>query len=170
MKASSFPLGKNIYSGTRIYEWQPQSLLRKDQFCSRTRIYGRIRNSRNENSKGTTVLMIMGAKRSTTIATIHLPMLVVALNKEAFHKYIITERNLQDPTSFSAETSSWQRIRVFFNTAESIINKWKRTLLWWGLAMLALYFFWAKEMKISECKEKKKAQEKGAKPPFDLYT
>ena len=45
MTASSFPLGKNIYSGTRIYEWQTQSLLRKDQFCSRTRIYGRIRNS-----------------------------------------------------------------------------------------------------------------------------
>ena len=38
--------------------------------------------------------MILGAKRSSTIATIHMPMLVVALNKEAFHKYIITERNL----------------------------------------------------------------------------
>ena len=77
----------------------------------------------NANNKGTTILMILGAQRSSTISTIHLPMLVVALNEEAFHKYIITERNLQDPTSFSAETSSWQRIRVFFNTAESIINK-----------------------------------------------
>ena len=77
----------------------------------------------NANNKGTTILMILGAKRSSTISTIHFPMLVVALNEEAFHKYIITERNLQDPTSFSAETSSWQRIRVLFNTAESIINK-----------------------------------------------
>ena len=79
--------------------------------------------ARNANSKGTTVLMILGAKRSSTIATIHLPMLVVALNKDTFHKYIITERNLQDPTSFSAETSSWQRIRVFFNPAENIISR-----------------------------------------------
>ena len=45
--------------------------------------------------------------------------------------------NSKGPTSFS-KTSSWQRIHVFFNTAESIINKWKSTLLWWRLAMLAL--------------------------------
>ena len=50
--------------------------------------------ARNANSKGTRVLMILGAKRSSTIATIHLSMLVVAMNKEAFHKYIIIERNL----------------------------------------------------------------------------
>ena len=53
-----------------------------------------LETSRNANSKGTRVLIILGAKRSSTIATIHLPMLVVALNKEAFHKNIITERNL----------------------------------------------------------------------------
>ena len=165
-----FPLEKISIVAPEFMSGSLSHFCGKINFAAKPEFMAGSEIARNENSKGTTVLMIMGAKRSSTIATIHLPMLVVALNKEAFHKYIITERNLPDPTSFSAETSSWQRIRVFFNTAESIINKWKRTLLWWGLAMLALCFFWAKEMKISECKEKKKAQEKGAKPPFDLYT
>ena len=95
----------------------------KINFVAELEFMAESETARNANSKGTTILMILGAKRSSTIATIHLPMLVVALNKEAFHKYIIIERNLQDLTSFSAETSSWQRIRVFFNIVESIINK-----------------------------------------------
>ena len=143
-KHPHFPLEKNIYSGTTCRRLKMSGRLNhfcgKINFAAEPEFMAGSETARNENSKGTTVLIIVGATRSSTIATIHLPMLVVALNKEAFHKHIITERNLQDPTSFSAETSSWQRIRAFFNTAEIIINKWKRTLLWWGLAMLALRF------------------------------
>ena len=123
MKASSFPLGKISIVAPEFMSGRLSHFCGKINFAAEPEFMAGSETARNENSKGTTVLMIVGAKRSSTIATIHLPMLTVALNKEAFHKYIITERNLQDPTSFSAETSSWQRIRVFFNTAESIINK-----------------------------------------------
>ena len=56
----------------------------------------------NANSKGIKVLMILGAWRSSTIATIHLPMSVVAPNNGVL-KYIITKRSLpfykaQDPS------------------------------------------------------------------------
>ena len=50
--------------------------------------------ARNTNSKGTRVLMILGANRSSTIATVHLPMSIVASNYGVLHKYIITKRNL----------------------------------------------------------------------------
>ena len=67
---------------------------RKINFAVEPEFMAESETTRNANSKGTKVLMILGAKRSSTIATIHLPMLVVALNKEVFHKYIIIERNL----------------------------------------------------------------------------
>ena len=67
---------------------------RKINFVVEPEFMAELETSLYANSKGTRVLMILGAKRSSTIATIHLPMLVVALNKEAFHKYIITKRNL----------------------------------------------------------------------------
>ena len=66
----------------------------KINFTVEPEFMAKLETARNANSKGTKVLMILGAKRSSTIATIHLPMLVVALNKEAFHKHIVTERNL----------------------------------------------------------------------------
>ena len=66
----------------------------KINFVAEPVFMAELETARNANSKGMRVLMILGAKRSSTIATIHLPMLVVALNEEAFHKYIITERNL----------------------------------------------------------------------------
>ena len=106
MKASSFPLGKIFIVAPEFMSGRLSHFCGKINFATEPEFMAGSETARNENSKGTTVLMIMGAKRSSTIATIHLPMLVVALNKEAFHKYIITERNLQDPTSFSAETSS----------------------------------------------------------------
>ena len=67
---------------------------RKINFAAEPESMAESETAHNVNSKGTTILTILGAKRSSTIATIHLPMLVVALNKEAFHKYIIIERNL----------------------------------------------------------------------------
>ena len=66
----------------------------KINFVTKLEFMAESETTYNINSKGTRVLMILGPKRSSTIATIHLPMLVVALNKEAFHKYIVTERNL----------------------------------------------------------------------------
>nr|POE98717.1 hypothetical protein CFP56_59293 [Quercus suber] len=66
---------------------------RKINFAAEPEFMAELEIVRNVNSKGTRVLMILGAKRSSTIATIHLPMSVAASNKEAFHKYIITERN-----------------------------------------------------------------------------
>ena len=158
---------KNIYSGTSCRRLKLSGRLnhfcRKINFVAEPEFMAESETARNANSKWTTVLMILGAKRSSTIATIHLPMLVVALNKEGFHKYIITERNLQDPTSFFAETSSWQRIRVFFSTTESIINKWKSTLLWWGLAMLALRFVLSKRNKDIWMQREEEGTRKGSK-------
>ena len=66
----------------------------KINFATEPKFMAESETARNANNKGTMVLMILGAKRSSTIATIHLPMLVLALNKEAFHKYIVIERNL----------------------------------------------------------------------------
>ena len=67
---------------------------RKINFAAKLEFMAESETARNANSKGTRVLMILRAKRSFTIATIHLPMLVVALNKEVLHKYINIERNL----------------------------------------------------------------------------
>ena len=57
----------------------------KINFAAELEFMAELEIARNANNKGTRVLMILGAKRSSTIATTHFPMLVVALNKEAFH-------------------------------------------------------------------------------------
>ena len=67
---------------------------RKINFAAKPEFMAEKKTTHNANGKSTRVLMILGARRSSTIATIHFPMLVVALNKEAFQKYIVTERNL----------------------------------------------------------------------------
>ena len=89
---------KNIYGGTACRRLKMSGRLShfcgKINFATELEFMAESETTRNANSKGTKVLMILGAKRSSTIATIHLPMLVVALNKEAFHKYIVIERNL----------------------------------------------------------------------------
>ena len=98
VKASSFPLGKMIYTGTTCRRLKMSGKLShfcgKINFAAKPEFMAELEIARNANSKGTRVLMILGAKRSSTIATIHFPMLVVASNKEALHKYIIIERNL----------------------------------------------------------------------------
>ena len=89
---------KNIYSGTTCRRLKMSGRLShfcgKINFTAELEFMAELEIAHNANNKGTRVLMILGAKRSSTIATIHLPMLVVALNKEAFHKYIIIKRNL----------------------------------------------------------------------------
>ena len=67
---------------------------KKINFATKPEFMAKSKIACNANGKGTRVLMILGARRSSTIATIHLPMLVVAPNKEVLHKYIITKRNL----------------------------------------------------------------------------
>ena len=89
---------KNIYSGTTCKRLKMSGKLshfcEKINFAVEPEFMAKLEIACNANNKGTRVLMILGTKRPSTIATIHLPMLVVALNKEAFHKNIITERNL----------------------------------------------------------------------------
>ena len=64
--------------------------------------------------------------------------------------------------SFSIETSSWWRIYVFFNTVESIISKWKNTLQWWGLAMLALHFVLSKRNEDTWMQREEEGTRKGS--------
>ena len=89
---------KNIYSGTTCRRLKMSGRLshfcRKINFAAELEFMGELEIARNANSKGTRVLMILGAKRFSTIATIHLTMSVVASNNGVLHKYIITERNL----------------------------------------------------------------------------
>ena len=97
MKASSFPLGKISIVAPLVgalISGRLSHFCGKINFAVEPVFMAESKTARNANSKGTRVLMILGAKRFSTIATIHLPILVVALNKEVFHKYIIIERNL----------------------------------------------------------------------------
>ena len=102
----------------------------KIDFAAEPEFMAELEITCNANSKGTRVLMILGAKRSSTIATIHLPMSVAAPNKEVFHKYIITERNLPfhkaqhlspqklHPAKEYVCSSTWQKV---LSTNERVI-------------------------------------------------
>lgn len=102
----------------------------KINFAVEPEFMAELETARNANNKGTRVLMILGAKRPSTIATIHLPMLVVALNKEAFHKYIITERNLP---FYKTQHPSPQKLHpgkeyVCFSTRQKVLSTNERVL------------------------------------------
>ena len=89
---------KNIYSSTTCRCLKMSGRLshfcRKINFAAKPEFMAEKKTTHNANGKSTRVLMILGARRSSTIATIHFPMLVIALNNGVPLKYIITERSL----------------------------------------------------------------------------
>ena len=83
----------------------------------------------NANNKGTRVLMILGAKRSSTIATIHLPMSVVAPNNGVL-KNIITKRSLP---FYKAQDPSPQKLHsgeeyMCFSTQQKVLSTNEKVL------------------------------------------